>query len=240
MVGDRAPLAPALTRLQPALTQQLGQELGVVDHLVVAPHLGILVGEGVEAMGTLRDHLAHPQVGKGLDVRERQLLPDVLVARPPGGISVAQLAATEDGERDPGPAQEPGECHRHRRVAVVEGARAAHEPQVLDLADPVLTQDRDLEVEPARPIRPLLLTQSPGVALVLHRHEGLPQLGGEVRLHQREVAAHVEDAVEDLDPHRADLIARLAGGARPRLLGLHPLEEVGAVDGDPIVERHRR
>ena len=60
--------------------------------------------------------------------------------------------------------------------------------------------------------------------LVLHRPVGGADLGREVRLHQRQVAPHVEDLVEDLDVDRADLVARLARGAAPELLGGDPVE----------------
>ena len=75
------------------------------------------------------------------------------------------------------------------------------------------------------PVGPLALAHAPRVAGVLHRPVGVAQLGREVRLHQRQVAPHVEDLVEDLDVDRADLVARLAGRAGPHLLGGDALED---------------
>ena len=69
MVGD--PLGGSVglgRRLEPALGQKLGQQLAVVDHLVAAPELGVLVGDGIEAMGTLGDHPCDPDLTEGGDV----------------------------------------------------------------------------------------------------------------------------------------------------------------------------
>ena len=77
-----------------------------------------------------------------------------------------------------------------------------------------------------------------GLPLVLHRPVGVAELGREVRLHQRQVAPHVEDLVEDLDVDRADLVARLARRARPDLLGGDALEQ--RVGGDGDLGRRRR
>ena len=46
-----------------------------------------------------------------------------------------------------------------------------------------------------------------------HGAVGVAELGWDVALHQRKVAAHVEDLVEDLDVDRTDFVARTAGGA---------------------------
>ena len=68
------------------------------------------------------------------------------------------------------------------------------------------------------------LAHGPGVRRVLHGPEGGAELGREVRLHQGQVASHVEDLVEDLDVDRADLVTRLARRARPQLVGGDPIE----------------
>ena len=49
---------------------------------------------------------------------------------------------------------------------------------------------------------------------------------------ERQIAPHVEDLVEDLDVDRADLVARLAAGAGPDLVGRDPLEHAVGADGD--------
>ena len=81
---------------------------------------------------------------------------------------------------------------------------------------------------------------APRVAGVLHAPVGGAELGGEVGLHERQVAPHVEDLVEDLDVDRAGLVARLARGARPHLLGGDALEQRVGLDGDLGVDAERR
>ena len=90
------------------------------------------------------------------------------------------------------------------------------------------------------PVGSLTLVHAVHVRGVLHRAVGVAQLGREVALHQRKVAAHVEDLVEDLDVHRADLVACLAARARPQLLGGDPLEHRVGADRDVVVEPDRR
>src|SRR5690606_24208936 len=55
----------------------------------------------------------------------------------------------------------------------------------------------------------------------------------------RLVAAHVEDLVEDLDVHRADLVAGPAGGAGEELIGGDALEEAVRGELDPRYQRDR-
>src|SRR5690606_16235608 len=95
-------------------------------------------------------------------------------------------------------------------VLVVEGVAALDDLDAVDLAGPG---------------GPVGLAHAPRVARVLHASVGAAELGGEVRLHERQVAPHVEDLVEDLDVDGADLVARLARGAGPDLFGGDPLEE---------------
>ena len=80
-------------------------------------------------------------------------------------------------------------------------------------------------VEALGPVAAVGLAHPPRVALVLHPPVGVAELGREVGLHQRQVAPHVEDLVEDLDVDRAHLVARLAARARPDLLGRDALED---------------
>ena len=181
-----------------------------------------------------------PQVDERLGVLEGELLEHVLVAGPPGRVAIAELAGPQDGERDPRSVEQAGQGDGDCRVAIVEGAGTADEPQVLGLEDLAFAQHRHLEVELLDPVRPLFLADPPGIPLVLHGDERLAELGGKVRLHQGQVAAHVEDPVEDLDPDGADLVTGLAGGARPRLDRLDPGEQLRAFDHDALVQRHRR
>ena len=219
--------------------QQFGQQLRVVYHLVVPAQLRVFVGQGVEAVRTLGDHLLNSQGVEGLDVLEGQLLVDELVSSPTGGIPVAHLPGAEHREVDSRRVHEPGQRQGDRPVAVIEGTGASHEPQVFGGVHPVRSQHLHRKVQLPGPVEPLLLPQPPGIALVLHGHEGLGEFGGKVGLHQRQVAAHVENLVEDLDIDRTDVIAGSTRGARPHLLGGDSLEQVVGVDGDGGGERNR-
>ena len=81
-----------------------------------------------------------------------------------------------------------------------------------------------------RPVASVTLVEAVGVGRVLHRAERVAELGREVALHQRQVATHVEDLVEDLDVDRTDLVTRLAARTRPQLFRRDPLED--GVRGD--------
>ena len=124
-------------------------------------------------------------------------------------------------------------------VAVVEAARATDEVEVLVLERRARLDDLDA-LERRGPIAAVALVEAVRVAGVLHRAEGVAELGGEVALHEREVAAHVEDLVEDLDVHRADLVARLAARAGPQLLRRDALEHAVGADRDAAVDTDGR
>ena len=109
-------------------------------------------------------------------------------------------------------------ARRDLLVLVVEAAGTADPVEVLGLERRRAVDDGDA-FEVFGPIGALALCECPRVALVLHRPVRVAELGREVGFHQRQVAAHVEDLVEDLDVDRADLVARLARGARPHLFG---------------------
>ena len=213
-----------------ALDQRL-QQLGVVHDLVVAAELRVLVVQRVEAVRALRDDLLHAHAVEHLDVRHGQHLEQVLVARPAGRVAGAHLRRSEHGDGDPGPAQQLGHRLGDPLVLVVEAAGAADPVEVLGLQR--LTRVDDLHVvHVLGPVAPVALAHAPRVALVLHAAVGVAELGREVRLHQRQVAPHVEDLVEDLDVDRADLVARLAARAGPQLLGRDALEHRVGADRD--------
>ena len=86
----------------------------------------------------------------------------------------------------------------------------------------------------------IALAHAPRVRRVLHRPVRVAELGREVRLHQRQVAPHVEDLVEDLDVDRADLVARLARRTRPHLFGGDALEQRVGRHGDLGIHAQRR
>ena len=211
----------------------------VVDDLVVAAELRVLVEQRVEAVRALRDDLAHAHAVEHLDVRHRQHLEQVLVARAAGRVAGAHLRRAEHGDGDAGPAQQVGHRLGDALVLVVEAAGAADPVQVLGLQRLAGIDDLHV-VEALGPVAALALVHAPRVALVLHAAVGVAELAREVRLHQRQVAPHVEDLVEDLDVDRADLVARLAARARPDLLGRDALEQRVGADRDLRVGAERR
>src|ERR671910_1268228 len=209
VVVDDPLVEPGVAHVEPALGNEPLEQLAVVDDLVVAAELRVLVAERVEAVGALGDDLAHAHAVERLDVLHGEHLEDVLVARAPCGVAGAVLGRAEDGEVEPGPLHQLGHGDRDLLVLVVEAAGAAHPVEVLVVERAAGLHDRHA-VELGGPGAPVALRHAPGVARVLHRPVRRAQLGGEVGLHEREVAPHVEDLVEDLDVDRADLVARLA------------------------------
>src|SRR5699024_7012296 len=91
-------------RLQVALLDQLVQQLGVVDDLVVTAHLRVFVAQGVEAVSTGNNDLAllrrHALEGvvQGLDVLLSQHLEEELVTGTAGGVTRAAFVLAQDGE----------------------------------------------------------------------------------------------------------------------------------------------
>ena len=224
---------------EPPVGDQRHQQLRVVDHLVVRAELRVLVLQRVEAVRALRDDLLHSEPVERLDVLHREHLEDVLVARPAGGVAGAELARAEDREVDVRPLQELRHRPARLLVAVVERSRAADPVQVLVVEVPARIDDLD-PLHARGPVAPLGLVHPVDVPGVLHRAVRVAELDREVALHEREVPAHVEDLVEDLDVHRADLVTRLARRARPQLFGRDALEQVVRGDVDLRVETDRR
>ena len=139
----------------------------------------------------------------------------------------------------PGALEQLGERAARLLVAIVEAARATDEVQVLVVERRAGLDDVDA-LELLGPVAAVALVEAVRVAGVLHRPVRVAELGREVALHQREVAAHVEDLVEDLDVHRADLVAGLAARARPDLLGGDALEHAVGGDLDVADDADRR
>ena len=216
---------------------ELVEQLAVVHHFVVAAELRVVVLDHVEAVRALRDDLLDAHRVERLDVLHREHLEDVLVAGAAGLVAVAELARTEDREVDARALEQLRERAARLLVAVVEAARAADEVEVLVVERRAGLDDLDA-FELVGPVAALALVEAVRVAGVLHRPVRVAELGREVALHQREVAAHVEDLVEDLDVDRADLVARLAARARPDLLGRDALEH--AVGATRRCRRRRR
>ena len=118
-------------RLQPPVAHEPREQLGVVDHLVVAAEVRVLVGERVEAVRAVGDDLRDAGLVERLDVLLGERLEHVLVADPPGRVAGAALARAEDREVDAGLLQQ-----LRRRLggpprALVERRRAADPVQVL-------------------------------------------------------------------------------------------------------------
>ncbi len=215
--GGVGPVRPG-QRHQAALADQPVEQLRVVDDLVVAAELGVLVGQGVEAVRAGHDDLAGLGLAQDLDVGLGQHLEQELVAGPPGRVAGAGLAVTQDGERDAGRVQQLGHGPGRALGPVVVRAGAADPEQVVDRAEvlDVRADDRDLERQVLGPVQPGPSGQAPGVLRLLQVLEQPGQLGGERRLDQHLVAAHVDDVVHVLDVDRALLHAGAAGGARPQ------------------------
>ena len=124
VIRDFATLAPPSGFATDPLRSSSAKHLGVVNDLVVPAQLGIFVGQGVEAMRALGDDLLDPEAVERLDVREGQLLPQVLVAGPAGGIAVAgSRAGPRMAKSIPAWCSKPGErhgeprcCGRHRSL----------------------------------------------------------------------------------------------------------------------------
>src|ERR1700737_1209676 len=80
-----------LAGLEPAIFDQAGQQLRVMDDLIGAAKLGELVLDGVEAVRTGGDHLPHLPPVHGFDVLLRLGLIEVLVADAARRVAVTGL-----------------------------------------------------------------------------------------------------------------------------------------------------
>ena len=209
MVGDRL---LARGRREAALAHQLGEQLGVVDDLVVAAEVRVLVGERVEAVRAARDDLAHARLVERLDVLLGVGLEDVLVAHPPRGVAVARLARAEDREVDARGLQQLRRRLRRRARALVERRGAADPVEHLRHG---VARLQHAHPEALGPGRALGLRLAPGVRLALDVAQHRLGLAREARLDHHQVAAQVEDVVDVLDVDRALAHACAAGDAVP-------------------------
>src|SRR5215204_1716584 len=128
VVGDRAGVAGGLER---SVAHQVGQQLGVMDDLVVAAEVGILVAERVEAVRAAGHDLRHASLVQRAHVPLPVRLEGVLVAHPPRGVAGARLARSEDREVHAGRLEQLGRGLRRGPRALVEGRRAADPVQDL-------------------------------------------------------------------------------------------------------------
>ena len=155
------------------------EQLTVVDDLEVAAERRVLVRQRVEAVRAGGDDLLDAGTLEGLDVGPGLLLVEVLVAEPAGRVTGAALLRSEDAEGHSGPVQHPGGGLGPLARPLVEGARAAHPVEVLDVVGDGPGDDRDLEVERVGPVGALGGAEAPGVTLVLDvpQHECRPRSG---------------------------------------------------------------
>ena len=227
MVGHGTAGVRRVHRLQVALLDQLVQQLGVVDDLVVTAHLRVFVAQGVEAVSTGNNDLAllrrHALEGvvQGLDVLLSQHLEEELVTGTTGGVTRAAFVLAQDGElHTSGVQQFRYRAGRLGGVVVVDTG-ATDPEQVLGVVEvlDVLAEDRHLDAVGLRlldPVGALVVVLAPRVALGLHVLEQATQLGRELGLGQHLVAAHVDDVVDVLDIHRALLDTGATVGAGPQ------------------------
>ncbi len=199
------------------LADQLGHQLGAVDHLVVSAEVRVLVLEGVEGVRAVGDDLLDAVAVQGLDVLRGQHLEQVLVAEPPGRVAGRHLLGPEDGDLHAGGLEDRRQRLRDLLAVVVVAARRADEEQVLEVAARL---GGERHAQALRPVAPLLGRQLPGVAVDLLAAEGRLRLLGEVGLLEHQVAAQVDELVDVGDVQRARPLAPAAGRARPDDLGV--------------------
>ena len=246
MVGHGTAGGRRVHRLQVALLDQLVQQLGVVDDLVVTAHLWVLIAQGVEAVSTGDHDLALLRrnalegVVQGLDVLLSQHLEEELVTGAAGGVTRAALVLTQDGEFHTSGVQQLRDRAGRLGGVVVVDACATDPEQVLGVVEvlDVLAEDRYLDAVGLRlldPVGALVVVLAPRVALGLHVLEQATQLGRELGLSQHLVAAHVDDVVDVLDIHRALLDTGATVGAGPQDVWV---DNTHLALGDQLQQRH--
>ena len=215
------------------------QQLSVVDHLVVATHLGVLVVERIEAVRTGDDDLLLRLLDtleyriQGFDVLHRQLLEQEFVARAASRITGAGFLRTQHHELHARGGQQLRDRLGGLLRAILVGTGAADPEQVFVALESfrILTEYRNIEVQLGHPVQAILGILTPGIALVLQILEQTGQLGRELRFDQHLITAHIDDVVDMLDIHRALLDTRTTAGARPQHLGIDHTTQAVAVAG---------
>jgi hypothetical protein len=117
--------------LEPALPEQLFDELGVMDDFVMPAQSGIFVLKGVEAMRADRENLLDVIILKCLDVLLGEHLEDILMADAPGGVTGAALLFAEHSEADPSVLQDLHDAARDLLRSGIERRRTADEEEIL-------------------------------------------------------------------------------------------------------------
>ena len=221
-----------------AVGEQLGDQLGVVQHLVVAAELRVLVAQRVQGVRIAGDDARGADLGERGDEGARQLLEQHLVAdagasarRPradaPDALAGRAFARAEDAEAHAAPAQDLDEGAGDALAARIEGHRRADVEEQVE-ARQVGGRAHDGHVEALRPVAARIGLQAPRVALRLVGLEQLLQLVRELAFDHHLVLAHAEELVEMLELDRAGRLAVAAGGAGPERLGAdHAAHERG-------------
>ena len=182
------------------------------DDLVVAPEIGILVREGVEAVRAAGDDLRHACVVERRHVLLGERLEDVLVAHPPGGIAGTRLPRSENGEVHPRCLEQLRRRRRRRPCTLVEGRRA---PDPVEDLGRRIARLEDPHPEPFGPVGAIDLRLAPRVAPALDIAKHRSGFGGKARLDHHQLPAQIDDVIHVLDLHRALLDAGAAGDAVP-------------------------
>ena len=96
------------------------EELAVMHNFIVATHLRVLVGKGVEAMRALRDDLLHAHAIERFDVLRCEHLEDVFVARTSCRIARAHFRWAKNREGNTRALQKLRHCLGDLLVLVIE------------------------------------------------------------------------------------------------------------------------
>ena len=238
VVVDDALVERCVGHVEVTVFDQVFEELAVMDHFVVATELWVLVCEGVKAVRALGDDLLDAHAIERLDVLHREKLEDVLVAGTASRVPGAVLRRPKNCEAHVGSVEQFRQRLADLLVLVVERTGTTNPVEVLGFQRVGAVDDLDVGV--LGPVGALTLAEGPRVHLVFHAAISVAELGREVRLHQREVAAHIENLVEDLDLDRADLVTCTTRRARPKFFAGDTIEHPVRRDGDLGINRKRR
>jgi hypothetical protein len=214
---------------QLSFAQELGQQLGVVEHLVVAAELRVLVFEGVEAVGTGGDDFLDVERVEHVDVLPGEHLVEVLVAGAAGRIAGAGLLRTQDGEAHAGLLQQASEGAGDLLVALVVGAGAADPVHHVDVLDADLAQHGNAQA--GGPVAARAARETPRVAAGFQVVEQPLRVRPEAVLVHDQVAAHLHDLGQLVDEDGTGLDAGAARGAVPE----HLVRDHGAYQGRLLI-----
>ena len=200
----------------------------MMNNLVVAPELGKVFLQRIQAVRAVRDDLANVVAIEGFHVARGKLLENKLLAHAPCGVARAAFLRAEDRKPDAGRIHQADKGASHAPHPAVVGGRAADPVEDFEVGP--LLDGRD--VEPFRPLHALFDRQPPWIVRILHasqrrgRRTAEPPFGDEV-------AAHLENQPGRINPHGTHIDARRAGRARPESLGANRVAvQLGTVDRD--------